>query len=149
MVADDQPGLAAAGDDASSSRATRRPEIEVSGIAARHSFVTSSMTFRMRKRRPEPNWSWDKVERPPCVRPRLDQKRRPRARGPFAAAPATDDRPSSRIVTLGLLPVQDMAFTAQQNVQPPIAETALAASWTLLSTSRRVWCCWVRRGFHP
>ncbi len=45
---------------ASSSRATRRPEIDVSGIAARHSFVTSSMTFRMRKRRPEPNWSWTK-----------------------------------------------------------------------------------------
>ena len=35
-------------------------EIEVSGIAARHSLVTSSMTFKMRKRRPEPNWSWTK-----------------------------------------------------------------------------------------
>jgi hypothetical protein len=35
-----------------SSRATRCPEIEVSAIAARHSFVTSSTTFRMRKRRP-------------------------------------------------------------------------------------------------
>lgn len=43
-----------------SSRATRRPEIEVSGIAARHSRVTSSTTLRMRKRRPQANWSWTK-----------------------------------------------------------------------------------------
>ena len=35
-----------------SSRATRLPEIEVSGIAARHSRVTSSTMLRMRKRRP-------------------------------------------------------------------------------------------------
>jgi hypothetical protein len=40
-----------------SSRATRRPEIEVSGIAVRHSRVTSSTTFRIRKRRPHANWS--------------------------------------------------------------------------------------------
>ena len=40
-----------------SSRATRRPEIEVSGISARHSFVASSIALRMRKRRPEANWS--------------------------------------------------------------------------------------------
>jgi hypothetical protein len=33
------------------SRATRLPEIEVSGIAARHSRVTSSTMLRMRKRR--------------------------------------------------------------------------------------------------
>ena len=43
-----------------SSRATRLPEIEVSGIAARHSRVTSSTMLRMRKRRPWANWSWTK-----------------------------------------------------------------------------------------
>jgi len=32
--------------------ATRRPEIEMSGIAARHSRVTSSTMFRIRIRRP-------------------------------------------------------------------------------------------------
>jgi hypothetical protein len=32
--------------------ARRAPEIEVSTIAARHSFVTSSITLRIRKRRP-------------------------------------------------------------------------------------------------
>ena len=35
-----------------SSRATRLPEIEVSGMAARHSRVTSSIMLRIRKRRP-------------------------------------------------------------------------------------------------
>jgi hypothetical protein len=43
-----------------SSRATRCPEIEVSGIAARHSRVASSTMFRIRNRRPEANWSWTK-----------------------------------------------------------------------------------------
>ena len=42
------------------SRATRLPEIEVSGIAARHTRVTSSTMLRMRKRRPWANWSWTK-----------------------------------------------------------------------------------------
>jgi hypothetical protein len=37
---------------AASSRATRRPEIEVSGIAPRHSLVMSSTMLRTRKRRP-------------------------------------------------------------------------------------------------
>lgn len=42
------------------SRATRRPEIEVSGIAARHARVTSSTTLSTRKRWPLANWSWTK-----------------------------------------------------------------------------------------
>jgi hypothetical protein len=43
-----------------SSPATRRPEIDVSGIAARHSRVTSSTMFSTRKRRPQANWSYTK-----------------------------------------------------------------------------------------
>src|SRR3954465_6847789 len=43
-----------------SSRAPRLPEIDGSGIAARHSRVTSSTMLRMRKRRPRANWSWTK-----------------------------------------------------------------------------------------
>jgi hypothetical protein len=35
--------------------ASRRPEIEVSGIAAKHSRFTSSTMFRMRNRRPQTN----------------------------------------------------------------------------------------------
>jgi hypothetical protein len=47
------PGLPRRSIKTVSSRATRRPEIEVSGIAARHSRVTSSTMFRMRSRRPQ------------------------------------------------------------------------------------------------
>src|SRR6201990_3475619 len=54
------PGLPRRLINAVSSRATRRPEIEVSGIAAKHSRVTSSTTFRMRNRRPQASWSWTK-----------------------------------------------------------------------------------------
>ncbi|QRG06810.1 helix-turn-helix domain containing protein [Xanthobacter dioxanivorans] len=43
-----------------STRATRRPETEVSGIAARHSRVTSSTTLRIRNRRPQASWSCTK-----------------------------------------------------------------------------------------
>ena len=39
-----------------SSRATRRPEIEVFGIAARHSRVTSSTILRIRNRLRHANW---------------------------------------------------------------------------------------------
>jgi hypothetical protein len=49
------PGLPRCSISVVSSRATRRPEIEVSGIAARHSRVTSSTMFRMRNRRPQAN----------------------------------------------------------------------------------------------
>lgn len=41
--------------NAVNSRATRRPDIEVSGIAARHSRVTSSTMLRTRKRCPYTN----------------------------------------------------------------------------------------------
>jgi hypothetical protein len=54
------PGLPCRSINAVSSRATRRPEIEVSGIAARHSRVTSSTMLRIRNRRPQANWSWTK-----------------------------------------------------------------------------------------
>jgi putative transposase len=49
------PGLPRRSISTVSSRATRRPGIEVSGIAARHSRVTSSTMFRIRKRRPLAN----------------------------------------------------------------------------------------------
>jgi hypothetical protein len=49
------PGLPRCSISVVSSRATRRPEMEVSGIAARHSRVTSSTMFRMRNRRPQAN----------------------------------------------------------------------------------------------
>jgi hypothetical protein len=45
------PGLPRRSTIAVSSRATRRPEIDVSGIAPRHSLVTSSTMLKMRKHR--------------------------------------------------------------------------------------------------
>ena len=54
------PGLQDVLINAVSSHATRRPEIEVSGIAARRSRVTSSTMFRMRSRLPQAGWSWTK-----------------------------------------------------------------------------------------
>ena len=104
--------------NAVSSRATRRPEIEVSGIAARHSRVTSSTMFRMRSRRPQTSWSWTKStdqrafgldfdqDRPPA-RPRSAPPGPPLAHreaffaikpvdaidaGPFAVLPQQDEQ---------------------------------------------------------
>jgi hypothetical protein len=56
------PGLPRRSISAVSSRATRRPGIEVSGIAARHSrgHVIDDIQFRIRKRRPLANWPWTK-----------------------------------------------------------------------------------------
>lgn len=51
------PGLPRRSIRAVSSRATRRSEIDVSGIAGRHSLVTSSTLFRTRKRCPQANGS--------------------------------------------------------------------------------------------
>ena len=52
MVGDDHHGPPPAGEERRE-RATRLPEIDVPATAARHSLVTSSMTFRMRKRSPQ------------------------------------------------------------------------------------------------
>ena len=66
------PGFPRRSISAASSRATRRPEIDVSGMAARHSRVTSSTTFRAShyaplvqeqwraNRRPQASWSCTK-----------------------------------------------------------------------------------------
>ena len=54
------PGLPRRSIKTVSSRATRRPEIDVSEIAAKHSRVMSSTMFRMRSRRPQASWSWTK-----------------------------------------------------------------------------------------
>ena len=55
-----RPGLPRRAMTAETSRATRRPEIEVSTTAARHSLVTSSITLKMRNRRPQTNRSCTK-----------------------------------------------------------------------------------------
>src|ERR1700733_14179055 len=116
------PGLPRRLINAVSSRATRRPEIEVSGIAARHSRVTSSTMFRMRSRRPQASWSWTKS---------ADQ----RAFGLdlTTIAPATQGAPPSpslahREAFFAIKPVdavdaRGLAPLPQQDEQPTISET--------------------------
>ncbi len=60
IVADDHAGLPRRSISAVSSRTTRRPEIDVSGTAARHSLVTSSTTLSTRNRLPDAIWSCTK-----------------------------------------------------------------------------------------
>ena len=54
------PGLPRRAINARISRTARFPDSEVSGMAARHSLVTSSMIVRTRNRRPLASWSWTK-----------------------------------------------------------------------------------------
>src|SRR5260221_14164842 len=83
------PGLPRRWISVVSSRATRLAEIDVSGTAARHSRVTSSTTLRMRKRRPQANWSCTKSSDPAGILPGLDDDRCPRTYGtPACPAPA-------------------------------------------------------------
>jgi hypothetical protein len=50
-----EPGLPRRSTIMANSRATRRPKIDVSGIAPRHSLVTSPTMLRTRRRRPLAN----------------------------------------------------------------------------------------------
>jgi hypothetical protein len=78
------PGLPRRSIKTVSSRATRRPGIEVSGIAAKHSRITSSTMFRMGDRRPRAGHGQNPETA--GVGSRLDQDRRPR---PYCAPPST------------------------------------------------------------
>jgi hypothetical protein len=60
MIRDDQVRRVAPSDDGFELASGRRPGIEVSATAARHSFVTSSITSRIRMHRPSQSWSWTK-----------------------------------------------------------------------------------------
>jgi len=101
-----------------SSRATRRPEIEVSGIAARHSRVTSSTMLRIRNRRPQANWSWTKSR----DQRGIDGDRRTRSQ----CAPPSPSL-AHREALFAVEPVDAVdpgrfAVLAQQDKQSPIAE---------------------------
>lgn len=89
------PGLPRRAITVVSSRATRRPEIDVSGMAPRHSLVTSSTILRMRKRRPLSVCELvvDEVQRPARIRPGFHQDRRP-APCRLAASPPLAGRKS-------------------------------------------------------
>jgi hypothetical protein len=118
------PGLPRRSTSIVNSRATRRPEIEVSGIAAKHSRVTSSTMFRIRSRRPQTNCHGQNPETS-GVGSRLDQDRRPR---PCCAPPGPPL--AHRQALFAIKPVDPVdpgrfAVLPQQDEQAPIAETPL------------------------
>ena len=120
VVRDDHAWLAAAFDQRRQLARHAPPEIEVSGIAARHSRVTSSTMFRMRNRRPQASWSWTKSRdqrrwRPP--RRRLAPAFPLRAAATAACAPSGPLR--GRAVD-ALIP--DGSPSCAANEQSPIAE---------------------------
>lgn len=86
------PGLPRRSISVVSSRATRRPEIVVSGIAARHSrHIINDIE------NPEPSPACKlvvhEIERPTGICFRLDQDRRTRADGPSSSLPLANRKP--------------------------------------------------------
>src|SRR5271156_3051276 len=115
------PGLPRRSINAVSSGATRRPEIEVSGIAARHSRVTVD-DVEDPKSPAAGQLVVDEIQRPAGVRGRLDGDRRPRSQ----CAPPSPSLAHREALFAGE-PVDAVdpgrfAVLAQQDKQSPIAE---------------------------
>lgn len=93
------PGLPRRPINSVRTRATFRPETEVSGIAARHSRVTSSPTLRIRNRRPQASSAYrlDAATDRAAAHQQVGQWRRGRSAGGLKA-PASRSRASARIV---------------------------------------------------
>jgi len=103
---------------AASSRATRLPEIDVSTTAARHSRVTSSMTFSTRNRLPLTSWSRAKSSGQRSFGCAVTGSG---ARAPTRLAPARG-QPFLGVEPLRPLAVNPHTFPQQQDVQPPTAK---------------------------
>src|SRR6185312_10709712 len=116
-----EPGLPRPSTIAVSSRATRRPEIDVSGIAPRHSLVTSSTTLRTRKRRPLANWSWTKSSDQRAFG-RDSTRIGPNACGLAAGAPLADRKPFLPIKPVDAIDPRRLTLPPQQDEQPAITE---------------------------
>lgn len=119
-----------------SSRATRRPEIEVSGIAARHSRVMSSTMLSTRNRRPQANWSWTKSSDQRAfgfASTRIGAACRLLAALPGACAPLGPPR--------GRYGQSQMPRLApEQDEQPPVAKASvLVREVTQPTTQLRLW----------
>jgi len=92
-------------------------------MAARHSLVTSSTTFRIRKRRPQANWSCTKSK---------DQRAFARTATSNGALLPTARRrarrwrtvsPSFAVEPIDAVDPRWLALAAQQDEQTPVAET--------------------------
>lgn len=122
----------------SNSRATRWPDSEVSTTEAKHSRLKSSITFRMRNRRPPGERVGHKVERPALVRPLWDRHRRPCPERPFAAASLAHGQPLFPVDPVELLPVHGPALALQQDVQASIAEPSVLTGQLSQPSSQRL-----------
>jgi hypothetical protein len=126
IVADDMPRLPRRSMIAFSSRATRRPEIEVSGIAPRQSLVTSG---RCSKCGSDRHWRTGRGQNPATARVGVsfDQDRRSRL-GPCgvpdvgALTGLLPDKAMNTVDTRGL------AFPPQQDKRPPLAKPSAFVS---------------------
>ena len=109
-----------------------RPEIEVSGTAARHSRVTSSTTSSTRKRWPLANWSWTKSSDPAarqrfacipregaCNGLRLDQDRNVRSDSFAPGLPLAHRQPFLAVKAIDPVDAGRLSLTPQQNEEPP------------------------------
>ena len=109
-----------------------RPEIEVSGTAARHSRVTSSTTSSTRKRWPLANWSWTKSSDPAarqrfacipregaCIGLRLDQDRNARSDSFAPGLPLAHRQPFLAVKAIDPVDAGRLSLTPQQNEEPP------------------------------
>lgn len=107
-----------------SSLTTRRPEIEASTTAARHTFVT---IFEYAEDSEPPTLGElvvGEIDRPARVRRGPPQDRHPCSRCPPAPPPLAHRHAFPAVDPLGLPAVQDMALPPQRNVQPPVTEPA-------------------------
>src|SRR5690606_26751888 len=102
-----------------SSRATRRPEIDVSGIAAKHSRVTSST---MLSTPPAGELVVHEVQGPARVRSCLDQDRRSCAHRSSPRPALANRQPFFLVEPIDAVDAGWLAFPPQQDEQPPIAE---------------------------
>jgi hypothetical protein len=105
----------------SSSRATRRPEIEVS--ATSQAFSGAVVDHRQDTEAPTVGQLvGDEVQAPALVGPYRRRDRPPGSHRPLAAAAPAHGQPLLAVEALDPLLVDGMAFTPQQHVQATVAE---------------------------
>src|ERR1700674_1734597 len=114
------PGLPRRAITAMSSRATRRPEIEVSGIAARYSRVTSS--------NPEPatigHLIVDEIQGPAGIDLGFDKNGCPHSDGTASGSALADGETLLAIEPVYAVYPRGLALPAQQNEQSTVAESS-------------------------
>src|ERR1700722_19735780 len=134
------PGLPRRLINAVSSRATRRPEIEVSGIAARH--LPRHLIDDVQDAEPSAAGKlvMDEIHRPASVRSGFDQDRRPRPHGAPPSPSLAHHEAFFAIKPVDAVDARGLALLPQQDEQPTISETlSLVGETAQLCPKLRVW----------